>query len=873
MVAKEKTIGQQIDLDNSSAGDELRQKWTEALGKRWSDDPDRDRKVAAAMAMLEKMALEQAPRTNYARKIGAKAVEMVQKIGGHVRETVRRGAEKLHARRPLYVNRLGKVATASVLVAAIVAPVGSSALEIFSQDVGTTISANERDDAHPQGGITASLPVAVESAIDQDAVLKSGEKLTMNQVVERFGPLVHDVVSKSDKLAPPEDAILAQLAHESGTGRDQGASRLALEGNNFFGIKADQGWIESGGSIITLPTTEVVDGKTIQIDAAFRAYESPREGIEGYIEKINQGAYQGNGTYDQRYLPALQAYADTNDPRVYAQGLANAGYATDPQYADKFVSSINEVESVRVSIAKAETTKTDVSAVRETPKENYETPTLQKIVEISKMKQSKDGKVRAQATALENQYGVEAAKSMNLSLEAYRASTAKIDQSPMELRGNYPIFNADQNNLTQQGVHRIVLHYTALGLYDDGSPKRYTGIDERNPNVGAINDSDYFMKSMNNANQGSVQFWQDHDGVVHQLTPAGENMYHVKSELGRDSVGMEVDAINQADVTAEQLENAAYWVLNMAEQTGLIDKPMNEVVFGHGDLNEARGVQGGHSDFSRPTMNAIREKLAPLWTELQQQRKEAAEKAAAESTEKTTGKESAIPETPFAAPTPEPSALGSMTEGLAAAKQEADERIAAEKAEAERIAAEQKAAAEKAAKEKADADRRAAINAEAQNMRNQVASGEIYKSSANIPIPEDLKNVLIDHGVQDGYREGRKIPVHIVSFKDYPNLKVNVRIARVVHLMLQDMESRGFKPSWNSSFRTFDEQRAEYEKDNNNAVPAGWSNHQLGLAIDWQTKNNDGSDTPVYKYMTNKSSNPAFLVNQGERWHWSPTGN
>jgi flagellum-specific peptidoglycan hydrolase FlgJ len=63
----------------------------------------------------------------------------------------------------------------------------------------------------------------------------------------------------------PASFTLAQAALESGWG----ASRLAQQGRNLFGVKADRAW---KGPTINMDTGEVINGKRVTVPAIWRAY-------------------------------------------------------------------------------------------------------------------------------------------------------------------------------------------------------------------------------------------------------------------------------------------------------------------------------------------------------------------------------------------------------------------------------------------------------------------------------------------------------------------------------------------------------------------------------------------------------------------------
>ena len=117
----------------------------------------------------------------------------------------------------------------------------------------------------------------------------------------------------------PASVTLAQAALES----DWGKSQLARQGNNFFGIKAASRPGTSG--VINLPTWEVLGGRSVMVQAAFRAY---RDAAESFAD-------HGHFFLDNsRYAAAVKNAAD---PNAFARLIHQAGYATDPSYATKLI--------------------------------------------------------------------------------------------------------------------------------------------------------------------------------------------------------------------------------------------------------------------------------------------------------------------------------------------------------------------------------------------------------------------------------------------------------------------------------------------------------------------------------------------------------
>ncbi len=113
---------------------------------------------------------------------------------------------------------------------------------------------------------------------------------------------------------------IAQAIHES----DWGRSDLAREANNLFGVKADSSWT---GETIEMLTEEVINGESVMVVAKWRKYKT----IDSSIEDHGLFLFE-----NERYSEVLKA----KDYREQAYLIRLAGYATDPEYADKIVKTI-----------------------------------------------------------------------------------------------------------------------------------------------------------------------------------------------------------------------------------------------------------------------------------------------------------------------------------------------------------------------------------------------------------------------------------------------------------------------------------------------------------------------------------------------------
>ncbi len=123
------------------------------------------------------------------------------------------------------------------------------------------------------------------------------------------------------KTGVPASITIAQAALESGWGE----SGLARTGNNLFGIKADSRW---RGETITLNTREFIRNQWVVVPAKWRKYASWQASIDDHAAFLKQ-----NPRYKNCFLCATSP--------AFARALAQAGYATDPDYANKLIALMN----------------------------------------------------------------------------------------------------------------------------------------------------------------------------------------------------------------------------------------------------------------------------------------------------------------------------------------------------------------------------------------------------------------------------------------------------------------------------------------------------------------------------------------------------
>ena len=135
-------------------------------------------------------------------------------------------------------------------------------------------------------------------------------------------------VSEMYRTGVPASITLAQGIIESGAG----LSKLAVEGNNHFGIKCHTDW----------------KGRTMVVDddkkgECFRVYKNAEQSFRDHSDFLR---------YRDRYK-FLFSY-DVTDYKSWAYGLKKAGYATDPAYSGKLIKMIEDYKLWRYDTPKVE---------------------------------------------------------------------------------------------------------------------------------------------------------------------------------------------------------------------------------------------------------------------------------------------------------------------------------------------------------------------------------------------------------------------------------------------------------------------------------------------------------------------------------------
>ncbi|MFV7770851.1 flagellar assembly peptidoglycan hydrolase FlgJ [Shewanella marisflavi] len=129
-------------------------------------------------------------------------------------------------------------------------------------------------------------------------------------------------------LGTSPEVLIAQSALETGWGQKMVRRADGQPSNNLFNIKADRRWDGERAGVSTL---EFEHGVAVKQRADFRVYQDIKQSFDDFVSFISEGA---------RYQEAMEQAAN---PAAFIRGLQDAGYATDPDYADKVIKVMQAV--------------------------------------------------------------------------------------------------------------------------------------------------------------------------------------------------------------------------------------------------------------------------------------------------------------------------------------------------------------------------------------------------------------------------------------------------------------------------------------------------------------------------------------------------
>lgn len=288
------------------------------------DDPEALKEVASQFeAMMVQMIMKNARQSN----------ELLSKDGVFDSEQVRFYQQMFDEQMAVTITEGGTFGLADVLVRQLSKDYG---LETEADKTRNPISIQEMLDRGSRFPASRYDPELVQSWRDKFAAERADKKAALEEAkrIEQgfdspqdFITSLYPAAEKAAKaIGVDPQVMLSQAALETGWGRYMIHDESGKNSFNLFGIKADSRW---NGKSAVVSTLEYRGGVAQREQAAFRAYGSYEESLKDYANFLQS---------NPRYTDALKHVAD---PVKFTKGLQDAGYATDPAYAQKIQKIIN----------------------------------------------------------------------------------------------------------------------------------------------------------------------------------------------------------------------------------------------------------------------------------------------------------------------------------------------------------------------------------------------------------------------------------------------------------------------------------------------------------------------------------------------------
>ncbi len=224
----------------------------------------------------------------------------------------------------------GSMGLADMIVKQLTAAQGSDKSETAMRDAANSAVEYRRVDPKKAREIEQRLIESGELSRPSRTVANTSTP-TRFESPESFVSSMKPYAEKAAKALGIEPSLLlAQAALETGWGQKV-VKNASGSSNNLFNIKADRRW---QGDKIATQTLEFYDNTPVKETAAFRSYSTYQDSFNDYVRFLND---------NPRYVTALQQRVDSES---FIRGIHRAGYATDPEYADKVLQVQQKIESM-----------------------------------------------------------------------------------------------------------------------------------------------------------------------------------------------------------------------------------------------------------------------------------------------------------------------------------------------------------------------------------------------------------------------------------------------------------------------------------------------------------------------------------------------
>lgn len=197
----------------------------------------------------------------------------------------------------------------------------------LSQPVRSDVAQSRAESVSAPPVNAANVPASYAESVVNIKNSSSQPASLQQEFVRRMAP---HALKASQETGVPAPLVMGQAALESGWGRREILLSDGSNSFNLFGIKAGGNW---NGKVAEVVTTEYQNGIASKQVAKFRAYSSYSEAFSDYVHLLKE---------NPRYAQVLQP--GQKSPEI-ALALQRAGYATDPNYADKLVKVMNRINT------------------------------------------------------------------------------------------------------------------------------------------------------------------------------------------------------------------------------------------------------------------------------------------------------------------------------------------------------------------------------------------------------------------------------------------------------------------------------------------------------------------------------------------------
>lgn len=155
-----------------------------------------------------------------------------------------------------------------------------------------------------------------------DKIVRPEKKSLFEDAADFINQLLPQAKKAAELIGLDPKLLIAQAALETGWGKYIMHDNHGRPSHNLFGIKTNSEW---QGESVKIDTLEVENGEFVKTKDNFRMYESFEKSFADYVDFLQS---------NPRYQAALDV---VNDAKQFVKSLQSAGYATDPNYANKIL--------------------------------------------------------------------------------------------------------------------------------------------------------------------------------------------------------------------------------------------------------------------------------------------------------------------------------------------------------------------------------------------------------------------------------------------------------------------------------------------------------------------------------------------------------